>query len=266
MYLLLLLIAIFTGFTDYNLHKIRILLEEMKDKMEDKMEDNSEAKGDLPSIQEQLSSIQKQLSGKEGGLITAINYQLGRKGDIYKQLTQKLAKKKAEDLLVELDNHEACIESSKGWVPIGILVRKLWSENKSFRSWCWGPDKAKSVDNWWEEVDQLELNFEKVKWDEASKKFKDDCLLRAEKVNGGKIKMFYETKLEIESDNIKEIDSWWGGPPLDGIDEAKGKTMITANDWWKFRDLLKYIGCPEEKIPKEDFMAENSGRILKIEW
>lgn len=215
MYLSLLLIAIFTGFTCYNLHKIRILLEEMKDKMWDKMEDNSEAKEDLPSIQEQLSSIQKQLSGKEGGLITAINYQLGRKGDIYKRLTQKLAKKKAEELLVELDNHEACIETSKaGWVPIGILVRKLWRENKSFRSWCWGLDKAKGIDDWWNEVDELESRLENIKWDEASKKFKDDCLLRAEKVNGGKIKISYETKIEIESDYIKEIDSWWGGPPL----------------------------------------------------
>ena len=32
--LLLALIAIFAGFTDYNLHKIRFLLEEMKDKIE----------------------------------------------------------------------------------------------------------------------------------------------------------------------------------------------------------------------------------------
>ena len=239
----------------------------------------SEAKEDLPSMQEQLSSIQKQLSGKEGGLITAINYQLGREGDIYKQLTQKLAKKKAEELLVELDKYEACMETSKaGWVPIGILVRKSWSENKSFRSWCWGPDKAKSIDDWWEEVDELERNLENVKWDEASKKFKDDCLLRAEKVNGGKIKISYEIKTEFESDHIKEVRSWWGGPPLDGVYETIGETRIEADCWWRFLDLLKYMGCPEEKIhnifgedtalvgPKDDFMAENSGRILEIEW
>lgn len=227
----------------------------------------SETKEDLPSIREQLSSIEKQLSGEKGGIITAIEYQLGREGCIYKQLTQELAKKKAEELLVELDKHEACIETTAGWISIGTLARKSWSENKSFRSCLFlGRDKAKSLDDWWEEVDELERNLENVKWDEASKKFKDDCLLRAEKVNGGKIKISYETKIEIESDYIKEIDSWWGGPPLDGIDEAKGKTMITANDWWEFRDLLKYIGCPEEKIPEEDFMAENSGRILNIEW
>jgi hypothetical protein len=228
----------------------------------------SETKEDLPSIREQLSSIQKQLSGEEGGLITAIHYKLGREGDIYKQLTQKLAKKKAEELLVKLDNHEACFETSKaGWVPIGILVRKSWSENKSFRSWVFlGPDKAKSIDDWWEEVNELERNLENVKWDEASKKFKDDCLLRAEKVNGGKIKISYEIITEFESDHIKEVRSWWGGPPLDGVYETIGVTRIEADCSWRFLDLLKYMGCPEEKIPKEDFMAENSGRILNIEW
>jgi hypothetical protein len=247
--------------------------------MKDKMGDNSEAKEDLPSIQEQLSSIEKQLSGEKGGLITGIKYLLGPKGAIYKQLTQKLAKKKAEELLVELDNHEACIKTSKaGWVPIGILARKLWSENKSFRSWCWGLDKVKSIDDWWDEVDELESRLESVKWDEASKKFKDDCLIRAEKVNGGKIKISYEIETEFESDYIKEVRSWWGGPSLDGVYETIGETRIEANSWWRFINLLKLMGCPEEKIhnifgkdtahvgPKEDFMAENRGRILNIEW
>jgi len=124
----------------------------------------SKGKEDLPSIREQLSSIEKQLSGEKGGLITGIKYQLGRKGDIYKQLTQKLAKKKAKELLVELDNLEACIETSKGWASIGILARKCWSENKSFRSWLFlGLDKAKSIDDWWQEVDELEFRLESVK-------------------------------------------------------------------------------------------------------
>jgi hypothetical protein len=119
------------------------------------------------------------------------------------------------------------------------LVRKLWSENKAFSSYEW----KGIIEDWWKEVDDLEWRLEEVKRQEAVDKFK----------KSGRTKISYEAKTFDDSDVIKEITIWLEGP-------------LGVGTYWDFQKTLQEIGCPEEKIPKEDFMAKNSGRTLNIEW
>ena len=140
--------------------------------------------GLISGIESNLSSIQKQLSGEEGGIITAIQYGLSKEGCIYKHLTQKRAKKKAEEILEELKKRDVWIqvkdgvgiqEDGKSWFPIDTLVKKLWSKNKSFDNWCFGGDK--NVDDWWNEVRMLEIESEKAE------KGEDDGSKNKEKID-----------------------------------------------------------------------------------